>query len=292
MSKTFRERLAEPGVLICDGAMGTMLQREAPALGLCPEELNLTQPAIVRKILASYVAAGADIITTNSFGGNRHKLGRGGLAAEVHRINRAAAQVAREVAEGKAFIAGDIGPLGAFLEPVGELSYVEAVEIFAEQGHALAEGGVDLFIVETMYDLNEVRAAVEALRQVAALPIVCSLTFDQGGRTMMGVTPAQAARTLNDLGVDVLGTNCGSGPEETEGALREMRLACPDALLIAQPNAGLPIIKGGQVRYNIDPEQMAVYARRFVDEYGVKIVGSCCGSTPEHTRAIAQALRQ
>lgn len=278
------------GVLVLDGAMGTTLQARGLMTGLCPEELNATNPDAIRAIYRSYVEAGADIIETNSFGGSRLRLAHSDLADRAYELNLAAARLAREVAGERVFVAGSIGPLAAILEPFGDVSGDEARDAFAEQAAALAAGGVDLILIETMYDLTELQAAVEGAR-TTGLPIICSMTFDRGGRTMMGVSPAQAVRTIQAWeGVVALGTNCGNGPEETEAAIREMLAAGPRLPLVAYPNAGLPELVGEQVHYRMGPEAMAEFARRFVD-LGVRVVGSCCGSTPAHTRAIADAAR-
>ncbi|HEY8478144.1 MAG TPA: homocysteine S-methyltransferase family protein, partial [Chloroflexota bacterium] len=201
--------LLQRKVVVLDGALGTELQARDLIQGLCPEELNVTAPEAIAEIHRAYVDAGADIVETNSFGGNRIRLRHADLEDRVWELNVAAARLAREAAGDRALVAGSVGPMAAILEPLGDVPYAEAVEAFGEQAAALAEGGADLFIVETMYDLNEVRAAVEGIRRTTDLPILCSMTFDQGGRTMMGVRPADAVAELQALGVVALGTNCG-----------------------------------------------------------------------------------
>ena len=277
-------------VLIADGATGTMLQRAGLPAGMAPERWNLENPDAVRGLYRGYVEAGSNIILTNTFGGSRVRLSREGLSDQVAAVNRAAAELAREIAGDEVLIAGDIGPTGELLEPLGTLRYEDAVAAFAEQAGALAEGGVDLLLIETMSDLNEVKAAVEGARQATSLPIMATMSFDTKGRTMMGVKPEKAAKTLYDLGVTVIGANCGRTLTETLDAVLKMRAAVPDAILMAKPNAGLPHAEGGDLVYDVTPEIMAEYAQRFVTEAGVKIFGGCCGSTPEHIAAIVHVL--
>ena len=276
------------GPLVCDGAMGTMLMSSGLE-SRCPEELNLISPDTVREVHAAYIAAGANIIETNSFGGNRSKLTKAGIPDQVEAVNRAAARIAREAAGDNVFVAGCIGPLGEFLEPLGELTRDGATAIFRQQAEALAEGGADLFIVETMYDLNEATAAVEGAG-ATGLPVLCTMTFDTNGRTMMGVSPAQALSELRMAGAFAVGANCGVGPEETFKVIEEMHRVAPGTWLVAQPNAGVPSTEGGRTAYSVGPAEMASWAGRFLGS-GVKILGSCCGSTPEYTRAIVDAIR-
>lgn len=288
LSERFRE-LLEREVVFCDGAMGTMLQATGLLGRSAPEELNLRAPEAILRVHAGYVEAGSDIIEANSFGGSRLKLAKSGMADQVREVNVAAAQIAREAAGERVLVAGSMGPLGELLQPLGRLTPEAAADAFREQALALAEGGVDLFVIETMYDLAEIQIALEAARETG-LPAICTMTFDTKTHTMMGVSPAQAVDSLYEWGADVIGANCGNGPAETEVAVRGMREACPEAVLIAQPNAGRPRRVGGQVVFDATPEEMAAYARKYV-ELGVKIVGGCCGSTPEHIQAIVQALR-
>lgn len=288
--KSLRQRLAMGKVLLCDGAMGTMLQAAGLDLGEVPELLNLERPERVMAVHLGYVAAGVDIITTNTFGGTRLKMGRGGAAEMVREANREGARLARLAAAGNVFVAGSLGPTGQLLQPFGDLSLEEAVEAYAEQAAALADGGVDVFLVETMSDLNEAKAAIAGIMKVSQLPVFCTMTFDTGGRTMMGVSPQQAALALSELGVDAFGANCGQGPEEMEGVARELLATSPDAVVICQPNAGVPTLEEGRAVYSAGPETMGEYARRYA-ALGVRIVGSCCGSTPAHTEMIGRALQ-
>lgn len=276
------------GPLVCDGAMGTMLMASGVEVR-CPEEMNLVSPETVRNVHAAYIAAGADVVETNSFGGSSAKLGKAGMEDMVVKANRAAALLAREAAGESAFVAGSVGPLGEFLEPLGMLSREGAVEIFREQMGALAEGGVDFFLIETMYDLGETLAALEAARLVG-LPAICTMTFDTHLHTMMGVTPSQAVAELRAAGALAVGANCGVGPEETLTAIREMHGIAPDAWLAAQPNAGVPSVEGGRTVYSVSAEGIAASVPGFL-EAGVRLIGSCCGSSPDYTREIARVVR-
>ncbi len=290
MSK-FERFLKEKPVLVADGATGTMLQQAGLPAGAAPERWNLENPDAVRALYRSYIEAGADMILTNTFGGCSVRLERDGLGRQAHAINAAAARLAREVAGDAVLVVGDIGPSGKLLEPLGDLSYADAVASFAEQAAGLVVGGAEVILIETMSDLNEVKAAMEGVRQVTDLPILATMSFDTKGRTMMGVKPEKAAQTLTDWGAAVIGANCGRTLSETLEAVLKMRAALPDAVLMAKPNAGLPHAEGGDLVYDVTPEIMADYARRFVAEAGVKIFGGCCGSTPDHIRAVAAALK-
>lgn len=275
------------GPLICDGAMGTMLMASGVE-SRCPEELNLISPDVVRRIHVAYIEAGANVIEANSFGANRFKLAKVGMEESVVDINRMAATIAREAAGPGVLVAGDVGPLGELLEPLGTVSEADARAAFKEQTEALAAGGADLFIVETMFDLSEATIAVEAAASTG-LPVVATMTFDAGGRTMMGVKPVVAARALRAAGATIVGANCGVGPGETLKAIEEMRGAVPEVWLAAQPNAGVPEVVAGKTAYSVSAQEMAEWAPRFV-EAGVRLLGSCCGSSPEYTRAISKAL--
>jgi 5-methyltetrahydrofolate--homocysteine methyltransferase len=290
MPPTLHELIAR-GPVICDGAMGTLLQASGKlSAGGVPEDLNVTCPDVVAAAHQAYIDAGSQMIETNTFGGSRLRLQKSGFGERAHELNLAAARLARSVAGDKVIVAGSIGPLGEMVDPWGDISFVDARAAFAEQATALAEGGVDLFIVETMFDLEEMRAAIEAAHSAAPLPVIATMTFDQGGRTMMGIRPDTAANALLGMGADAIGTNCGRGPAETEAAIRAMVAACPDAIFIAQPNAGIPRMVDGVASFDATPDDMARYAKVYVS-LGVHIVGGCCGSTPAHIRAITRALR-
>jgi 5-methyltetrahydrofolate--homocysteine methyltransferase len=283
----FRERLATGEVILADGAMGTMLQAAGLEKGHAPEELNLTDPDKVLAVHRGYIEAGSEIVLTNSFGGNKHRLGKYGLDAQVYDLNRAAAQIAKKA--GALFVAGSIGPTGELFAPLGTLTPENARDAFAEQARGLADGGVDLLVIETMSDLKEVEAAVQGARQSTDLPLVCTMTFQQQLHTIMGVSPAEAAETLAGWGAAALGANCGTGPEEVEKVLEQMKDAVRDAFLVAKANAGVPRLVQGRTEYDATPELMAQYAGRFA-QMGVTIIGACCGSTPEHIAAMAEAL--
>jgi 5-methyltetrahydrofolate--homocysteine methyltransferase len=283
----FLDRLATGEVLLADGAMGTMLQAAGLEKGHAPEEMNLTYPEKVLAVHRGYVDAGSGLVLTNTFGGNRFRLDKYGLADRVNEIARRAAEIARE--SGAAFVAGSIGPTGEFFAPVGTLNAEEARAAFAEQARGLADGGVDLLLIETMSDLQEVEAAIQGARDSADLPILCTMTFQHKLHTVMGVSARQAAETLGGWGVTAIGANCGTGPEEVEKVLEQMRQVSPQAILIAKPNAGVPRLVEGRTEFNATPELMAEYAQRFAQS-GVTIIGACCGSTPEHIGAMARAL--
>lgn len=289
MSK-FTDRISQPGTLTADGATGTMLQQAGLPAGSAPERWNLENPDAIRALHQGYIDAGADMVLTNTFGGSRVKLEREGLGSKAGEINRAAALLAREVAGEDHFVLGDIGPTGQLIEPLGPLSYVDAVDTFAEQAAGLAAGGVDAILIETMSDLNEAKAAVEGVKRATTLPVLVTMSFDTRGRTMMGVKPAKAIKELWPLGLAAVGANCGRTLTETLTAIEEMRQTLPEAVLIAKPNAGLPHLEDGNSVYDVTPEIMAEYAHKFAAQ-GVKIFGGCCGSNPTHIRAIASALK-
>lgn len=293
MQTTWQALLAAGQPIIADGGMGTMLIARGLPRGTAPELWNVERPDDVRAIHRAYIQAGAQIILTNSFGGNRLRLGMHGLAERTAELNRAAARLARAEADAvpqPVIVAGSIGPTGQMLAPMGTLPPEEAAAAFAEQAEALVAGGADVLWIETMSDLEEVRAAVAGCRGAAPeVPVVATMTFDTRGRTMMGTTPEQATAALSELGVVALGANCGKGPDELEAAIGRMQGAGPGVPLVAKANAGAPRLEGGVAVYDATPDVMAAYALR-VRALGAGIIGACCGSTPEHIRAIAGAL--
>ncbi len=280
-------------VRVGDGAMGTMLQSAGLDDGGAPELWNVERADEIERILTSYADAGAQLLTTNTFGGSRPRLQMHGLEDRVHELNKAAAEIARRVADAHVdvFVMGDVGPSGELLEPMGTLTPESAQELFAEQIEGLVAGGVDAIVIETMSDLAEVRAAVDAARQVAPeLPIFATLSFDTNLHTMMGVSPEQAVVELSSIGADVVGANCGRGFEEMTTIAQKMAEARPEGtLLFMQSNAGLPELVGADFIYNGTPEGMAELAAALKD-MGVDVVGSCCGSTAEHTAAIRRTM--
>ncbi len=285
------KRLAEPGVLVADGATGTMLQQAGLPAGAAPERWNLENQNAVVNLHRSYIEAGSDIILTNTFGGTRIRLTQDLQDPDVVLINRTAAELARKAAGDSVFVFGDMGPTGQMLEPMGLQTYDETAAAFAEQAGALAEGGADAILIETMSDLNEAKAALEGARRATDLPVIVSFSFDMHGRTMMGLDPESAALAVWELKADVIGANCGRTLTETLTAIDAMRSAVPDAVLVAKPNAGLPHREGGEFVYDVSPEIMGEYALKFADA-GVKIFGGCCGSNPDHIRAAADALKK
>jgi methionine synthase / methylenetetrahydrofolate reductase(NADPH) len=285
---SFLEEL-DTRVLVCDGAMGTMLYARGVFLNRSFDELNLTQPELVAEIHQQYCRAGADVLETNTFGANRIKLGTFGLADRVHAIALQGARIARHAARDQAFVGGAIGPLGIRIEPWGKTGVDEAEEYFREQAAALLEGGVDLFVLETFRDLNEIGAAVRAVRSVCDLPIVAQMTTEEDGNSLDGAPPETFVPGLEQLGADVVGLNCSVGPAAMLEAIeRVSRVAT--VKLSAQPNAGRPREVDGRNIYLCSPEYMASYARRFINN-GVRLVGGCCGTTPEHVRHIKMAVR-
>jgi homocysteine S-methyltransferase len=279
----------ERRVLVCDGAMGTMLYAKGIFLNRSFDELNLTQPDLVAEVHQQYVRAGADIIETNTFGANRVKLGAFGLADRVHALNVQGARIARHAAREQAWVAGAIGPLGIRIEPWGRTGVDEAEAWFAEQARALLEGGVDLFVLETFRDLNEVGAAIRAVRSLCDLPVVAQVTTEEGGNTLDGAAPEAFVPELERHGADVVGLNCSVGPAAMLETIERMA-GVARARLSAQPNAGRPREIEGRNIYLCSPEYMASYARRFINA-GVRLVGGCCGTTPEHIRHIKMAVR-
>ncbi len=276
-------------VLILDGAMGTMLQERGLKPGQSPEELNLTMPDVVAGVHREYLEAGADIIVTNTFGGNRTKLAHYGLDGKIREINAAAVALAREVAGDTAYVGGSIGPTGSFVEPVGDVSFDEMADIFQEQARHLVEAGADFITFETFLDIKEIRAGIIAVREVSAdIPIVAQLTFDDKGRSVLGTPPEAAAITLEAAGADIVGSNCGLGIDGIYDILAAMRRVTR-LPLISQANAGLAQLKNGRTVFPGTPEEMVAYHDRLI-EMGVRIIGGCCGTTPAHIRAMRMAL--
>lgn len=278
----------DKGVLIFDGAMGSMLQSRVSGPGVCLEELNLTEPGMLRDIHRAYVDQGVDVIETNTLGGNRIKLGEQGLGRKVEEINRQAVKTAREAASDRCLVALSVGSTGKFLEPVGTLTFDEATDVFREQIGAAAREGIDLVVVETISDLKEMRAAVVAAREVTSVSIMATMTFQEDGRTLLGTSPEAAAVCLESLGVDIIGANCGTGPEAMQQVLRELRRST-SARVVVQPNAGIPRLERGRTVFPMSPDEMASFYVGFVRE-GANAIGGCCGTTPQHMRAAIKAV--
>ena len=284
--------LAATGPVVVDGGMGTLLQDMGLDDGGAGELWNVERPDAIRQAHRAYAEAGARVLTTNTFGGNRPRLDMHGLGDRVHELNEAAARLAREVAdEHGALVAGDLGPTGELMAPLGTMDADAATAIFAEQLAALCDGGIDLVLIETMSDLAEVEAAVAAARAVApGLPVVATLSFDTNLRSMMGVRPGDAVTALAALGVDAVGANCGRGPVEMEQIAAQLAQARPEGLLlVAQSNAGLPQVVGDHFEYDASPADLAEHART-LQKLGIDLIGACCGSTPEHISAIRDAV--
>jgi len=287
--KPFLEALDER-VLVCDGAMGTMLYAKGVFINRCFDSLNLMSADTVAEIHQDYARAGADVLETNTFGANRIKLRGFGLGDRVREINVEGVRIARKASREQAFVAGAIGPLGVRIEPWGKMGTDEAQSYFREQAEALLEGGVDLFILETFRDLNECGAAIAAVRSVSTLPIVAQMTIEDDGNTLDGTPPEQFAPQLEKYGADVIGVNCSIGPAHMLETVERIA-SITRARLSAQPNAGRPRDIEGRNIYLSSPEYMASYARRFVLQ-GVRLVGGCCGTTPEHIRQMKAAIKQ
>jgi len=285
----FLERITQ-GVVVCDGAMGTMLYARGIFLNRCFDELNLSTPTLVRGVHEEYVAAGAEVIETNTFGAHRLKLGPHGLEKQVAKINREGVKLAREAAAGRALVAGSIGPLGKPLAPIGNLKSEEATAVYEEQARGLLEGGVDLFLIETMSSLAEARAALDAVRSLCELPVIVSLTFNEESRTLYGDAPEDTVRQLEAWDVPVVGVNCSQGPQKMLETVERMAAVASKTKLAAMPNAGAPTMADGRYVYLCTPEYMATFARRFIDS-GVTLVGGCCGTTPAHIKDLVRSVR-
>ena len=276
-------------VLVCDGAMGTMLYARGVFINRSFDALNLSQPEMVAEVHQAYIRAGADVLETNTFGANRIKLESFGLADKLHAVNVQGARIARKAARDQAYVAGAVGPLGVRIEPWGKMGVDEAEEYFREQVSALLDGRVDLFVLETFRDLHELEAAIRAVRGLCSLPIVAQMTTEEDGNSLDGTPPEKFGPELEGLGPDVIGVNCSVGPAPMLETIARMSRVI-DRPLSAQPNAGQPRDVEGRTIYLCSPEYMASYARRFIAK-GVRLIGGCCGTTPDHIREIRAAVR-
>jgi 5-methyltetrahydrofolate--homocysteine methyltransferase len=287
-----RERLARGDVLVGDGAWGTLLMERGLPAGRPPEWFALERPEVLAEVARLYVEAGADLVTTDTFGGTSFRLALHGLEAERERVNRRAVEAVRRAVAGRALVSASVGPTGRLLEPFGDTTPRAVADAFAEQIASLAEAGADVLCVETMSDLTEAASAVRAAREVApALPVMASMTFEPNPRgyfTVMGVSVERAVAGLEEAGADLVGANCGTGVDDMVEIARALTRVAGRPVFV-QPNAGLPENRGAVVSYRETPEALASRVPELLD-LGVRIVGGCCGTTPEHTRAIRRAV--
>jgi 5-methyltetrahydrofolate--homocysteine methyltransferase len=292
MGKSFVDRLSAGEILVADGATATNYQQMGMTIGVAPEEWVFDQPDKVVGLHRAFIAAGSDIILTDTFGATSPRLRESPYAGRTTDLNRRAVALAREAASTRpgVLVAGSMGPTGMLMEPFGELMPATAADAYAEQAAALTDGGVDLLLLETFFALEEALAAIEGVRRASALPLVVSFSFDQGTRTMMGVSPTRVVEAIAPLGVAAVGANCGRSLEDMERVVHEFAALNAGMPLWIKPNAGLPRMVGDIARYNKGPVEMAEYARRFIDA-GAQVVGGCCGSSPEHVAAIATLAR-
>ncbi|MDR3589272.1 MAG: homocysteine S-methyltransferase family protein, partial [Negativicutes bacterium] len=271
-----------------DGAMGTMLQEAGLPAGYCPERWNLEQPEVITAIHRRYVESGADIIETNTFGANRIKLEHYGLQSQADALNIAAVKAARAACGPKTKVAGSVGPTGKFITPLGELSFRQAYEVYYEQIAALAGAGVDMIIIETIIDIQEMRAALSAAKAATGKPVICQLSFGADGRTLTGTDPRTAAVVLEAMGADVIGANCSLGPAQLVPVIAELANSCALPISV-QPNAGMPELVQGQTIFPMGPADLAAWVPQLLS-VGASYLGGCCGTTPDHIKAIRQAI--
>jgi 5-methyltetrahydrofolate--homocysteine methyltransferase len=288
----FLERLQTGEILIADGSTGASLQNMGLKPGTPPEDLVFDAPEMVLQLEGAFVAAGSDIILTDTFGGTRLRMKESKYGERAPEVNQRAAELARQAAAARpgTLVAGSIGPTGMMMKPYGPLSLEDAIASFAEQAKALAEGGVDLLVIETMFAFDEADAAFKGARSVTDLPIVVSFSYDRGVRTMMGVKPADMFKRYKEMGALMIGANCGTTLENMEKIQQEYAATEPGFPLWAKPNAGLPHLLDGVTTYDIMPQQMAEYAVKYV-ALGARVVGGCCGNLPGHIAAIAKAVK-
>lgn len=290
----FLERLNDGEILVADGATGSNLQKMGLKPGRPPEDLIIDSPDIILKLASSFVEAGADIILTCTFGGTRMRMKDSKYQDRTPEVNMRAAELACNAASARegVFVAGSMGPVGALIKPYGPLEADEVRSTFAEQARALATGGVDLLLIETMFSFEETTAAFEGARSVTDLPIVVSFSYDRGTRSMMGVKPKDVIKRYSDMGATLIGANCGTTLENMEAVVKEYATTLPNFPLWVKPNAGVPHmdIESEQGIYDMGPEDMAKFAKRYV-ELGAKVVGGCCGNTAEHIAAMVRAVK-
>ena len=288
----FLSLLNQKPTLVLDGATGTNLQKRGLPIGTAPETWLFDNPTSISQLYSDFVQAGSDIILTCTFGGNRVRLGHANLAERITDVNRIAVELARQVTKGKdVLVAGSIGPTGEMMQPFGTLGEEQAFEIYAEQAKILIEAGVDLLVIETQFDLTEAIAAVKAVRSLSDdIALVCSFSYDRGVRTMMGVKPVQMAETFNPMAVDALGVNCGKSLEDNLNVLTTLKENTNKPIWF-KPNAGLPTSNpDGSTSYDVTPQMMADQVPAWIGA-GAKLVGGCCGTSPEHLAAIARRVK-
>ena len=290
MTRGFVERLNAGDLLFADGATATNYQQMGMGIGVAPDEWVFDQPDAVRGLHSAFIDAGADIILTDTFGGTSLRLRESRYAGRTTELNRRAAELAREAAGARegVLVAGSMGPTGMLMEPLGDLTAAAAADAYGEQAAALSSAGVDLLLLETFFALDEALAAIEGIRRASALPLVVSFSFDQGTRTMMGLSPTKMVEAIRPLGVAAIGANCGRSLADMERVVAELAALHAGIPLWIKPNAGLPRMVGDVARYDTGPDEMADYAKRFV-EAGARVIGGCCGTTPEHTRCMIAA---
>ncbi len=288
----FLERLQTGEIMVADGSTGASLQKMGLKPGIPPEDLVIDDPEMVLQLAAAFVAAGSDIILTDTFGGTRLRMKESKYGERAPEVNRRAAELARKAAATRegVLVGGSIGPTGMLMKPYGPLSVEEVTANFAEQAKALAEGGVDLLVIETMFAFEEGDAAFQGARSVTDLPIVVSFSYDRGVRSMMGVKPADMFKHYKEMGAVMIGANCGTTLENMEKIQQEYAATDPAFPLWAKPNAGLPHLVDGVTVFDVTPEQMAEYAVKYV-ALGVQVVGGCCGNLPGHIAAIVKAVK-
>jgi len=289
----FLERLNAGEILVADGATGSNLQKMGLKPGKPPEDLIIDDPDTILQLASSFARAGSDIILTCTFGGTRMRMKDSKYQDRTPEVNMRAAEIARVAASlNRGLVAGSMGPVGAIIKPYGPLEADDVRATFAEQAKALADGGVDLLLIETMFAFEETTAAVEGAKSVTDLPIVVSFSYDRGTRSMMGVKPKDVIKRYSEMGVAMVGANCGTTLENMETVIQEYVAAAPNVPLWVKPNAGVPHmdIETEQGVYDMSPEDMATYAKKYV-ALGAKVVGGCCGNTPEHIAAIVKAVK-
>jgi methionine synthase I (cobalamin-dependent) len=284
-AQRFADRLNAGEILLADGATATNYQQMGMAIGVAPEDWVFDEPGKVLGLHAAFIDAGANIILTDSFGGTSLRLRESRHAGRATELNRRAAELAREAAAARdgVLVAGSMGPTGMLMEPLGELTAAAAADAYREQAAALSDGGVDLLLLETFFALDEALAAIEGIRRASALPLAVTFSFDQGTRTMMGLSPTRMVEAIAPLGVAAIGANCGRSLADMERVVAELAAANPGIPLWIKPNAGLPRMVADVARYDTGPADMAEYAMRFVDA-GARVIGGCCGTSPEHIR--------